>query len=155
MSELEKDIENKVCKWAAGRGFICLKIKFVETGWPDRLFISPEGHTIFIEFKRRGHVPTPLQMYRITELQKRGIPASWHDTYVGAVTTLKAALESAPVSGTSDKAATVSSIGGPVPGPGTREDLNGTSDVQDPEAEGVRQEDVDSGSTPPGPEGMA
>lgn len=155
MSELEKDIENNVVKWAQKHGFLTPKVKFAEDGWPDRLFISPSGHTIFIEFKRRGEVPTKLQEYRISELHRRGIPATWHDTFIGAVTTLKAALEPSSVSAESDQAAPIARIGGPVPRPGTGQDVSVPSGIQNLKGEGIRQKDVDSGPSKTGLQGLA
>lgn len=155
MSELEKDIEDKVCKWAAAKGFICLKIKFVETGWPDRLFISPQGHTIFIEFKRRGERPTKLQEYRINELGSRGIPATWHDTYVGAITTLKAALESTPLPDASNQVDAESGVSGAVSGSRTGKDFHGLSVVQNTEGERIREEDADSSASSSGVQSLA
>lgn len=90
---LEKAIESRVVAWAKKKGFLAVKVKFNDNGYPDRLFISRKGHTIFIEFKVPGEIPEPLQEYRITELQTRGIPAYWTDNYDDAILILSAALE--------------------------------------------------------------
>jgi hypothetical protein len=59
---LEKIVEGKVCAYAQSKG--CLTYKFTSparTAVPDRIFISPKGEVWFVEFKRRGKVPTPAQ----------------------------------------------------------------------------------------------
>tara|TARA_R110000851_G_scaffold134448_2_gene269744 strand:+ start:165 stop:446 length:282 start_codon:yes stop_codon:yes gene_type:complete len=68
---LEKDIENKVVKWAEKNGFIVLKLNNPwSRGWPDRLFISPMGNHVYIEFKRPGGKVRKLQMHRQRQLHK-------------------------------------------------------------------------------------
>lgn len=94
---LEVDIEDKVVKWAQKHKFLTPKVKFMEAGYPDRMFVSPQGHTIFIEFKRPGQKPTPIQEHRLNELQKRGIPATWCDSVLEAITILQSALEQEPL----------------------------------------------------------
>ena len=97
MSVLEKDIEIPVCNWAKKHGFLTPKVKFAEAGWPDRLFISPIGHTIFIEFKRPPFKPDRLQEYRLAQLRQRGIPAYWVDSIIEGINILKAAVEPARI----------------------------------------------------------
>ncbi len=155
MPLLERDVENKVCIWAMQQGFICLKMRLVEDGWPDRLFISPSGHTIFMEFKRLGEKPRKLQNYRLQQLQSRGVPAFWVDNELTAVSILKEALESAPVPGASDQNASVSSIRGPVPGPRSGQDLNSLSGVQDLAGSGAGKEDADHSPAPADVQGVA
>jgi hypothetical protein len=102
MSVLEREIENVVVSWAKKHGFLTPKVKFAEAGYPDRLFISPKGHTIFIEFKVPGEQPDKLQYYRINELLKRGVPAYWSCDYRDAIGILEAALEPPLLPGESD-----------------------------------------------------
>jgi len=128
---LEVNIEDRVVTWAKREGFLTPKVKFVEAGYPDRLFISPFGHTIFMEFKRPGEVPTPIQVHRITTLQNRGVPAVWVDSILEGINVLKAALEASSISGTGDSPPIISSSGRPVPRSGIGEDEHGPSDVQD------------------------
>lgn len=120
---LEKDIENDVVQWARDRKFLTPKVRFVENGYPDRLFISPLGHTIFIEFKKPGKKPERIQFYRIEQLRLRHIPAYWADTYVEAINILKAALEPEELPEASHPPATVTSIGRSAAGPGIGEDV--------------------------------
>ena len=60
---LERDIESRVCDYAKSKGW--LTYKWVSPGHnfvPDRIFISPMGQFIAIEFKREGQKPTPMQI---------------------------------------------------------------------------------------------
>jgi hypothetical protein len=153
--ELEVNIENEVVAWAKKKGFLTPKVRFVEVGYPDRLFLSPKGHTIFIEFKRPGKRPEPIQAYRINELARRGIPAFWCDTVHGALTILAAALEPEVVPRASDSDALGASISRIVSGSRTGQDVDNPSDVQNPESEGVREQNADSGSPEAGLQGLA
>lgn len=137
MSEYEKAIEARAVAWAEKRGFLSLKVKFAEKGYPDRLFLSPKGHTIFIEFKRQYGKPDLLQAYRIQELRNRGIPAFCCDNDTDAINILKAALESASLPEKSNTAATVTRIGGPVSRSRFGEDVDGPRYPQDSEDEGA------------------
>lgn len=40
-------------------------------GWPDRMFIAPNGRVFWIEFKRPGHKPTPIQFALHCQLRGR------------------------------------------------------------------------------------
>ncbi len=124
MSGLEKDIEQVVVNWAMKHGFLAPKVKFSEAGWPDRLFISPIGHTIFIEFKRPGYKPDPLQEFRLDQLRKRGIPATWCDNTVEGINILKAAVEPARLPNTSNTVTPFPSRSGSILGSGAGEDVN-------------------------------
>lgn len=82
---LEKQIENKVSKWAKASCWICHKVRFAENGWPDRLYIHPLGLHVWIEYKRPGQVPAPLQIERIRTLLDQGVKAGWTDNYEDAI----------------------------------------------------------------------
>lgn len=155
MPILESQIEDEVVKWARRMGFLTPKVKFMEDGWPDRLFISPHGHTIFIEFKRPGEKPTRLQMYRILELTKRGIPAFTSDNVTYAIGILKEALEPSSVPGTCYPDAAQPSSGRIIPGPGIRKDLNSPSYLQDSEAEEASEQDAYRSAPPPDVQSVA
>lgn len=144
MPLLEKDIEGSVVKWAIEHGFLAPKVRFVEIGYPDRLFISPQGHTIFIEFKRPGKRPEVIQNFRIQQLRKRNIPAYWADTYVEAINILKAALEPEKLPDTSHSPAIVTSIRRAISGPGIGEDIHCPGGDKD--FEGERTDSLCSGS---------
>ena len=71
---LERQIESKVKDYARSRGF--LAYKFTSPGHafvPDGLFISPKGVVFFIEFKRKGCVPTPGQFREHQRLIAHGV----------------------------------------------------------------------------------
>jgi hypothetical protein len=159
VSKLEVSIEDKVVKWAKKHKFLTPKVKFVESGYPDRLFISPYGHTIFIEFKRPGEVPSDIQYHRLSELTKRGIPATWSDSVHESIRILEAALEtvlgSPPVSDTSDQASLVAGVGRALLGPRAGEDINCASGVQDLKGEVSCKEDANHRTPEARPESVA
>ena len=71
---LEKQIEAKVCEYAKVRGW--LTYKFTSPGRasvPDRLFISPMGKCVFIEFKREGQKPTAAQAREHERLREQKV----------------------------------------------------------------------------------
>jgi len=75
---LEKQIEKAVCDYAKSKGILCYKfVSPGHAGVPDRMFITPTGNVFFIEFKRLGCVPTPLQWREIERLKSQGV-----DVYV-------------------------------------------------------------------------
>lgn len=91
---LEKDIEAAVCKYARERG--CLVYKFTSPGQravPDRLFVLPHGTMVFIEFKRPGQFPTPLQDRELVKLQDHGVHACWFSDVERACSWLDDKLE--------------------------------------------------------------
>lgn len=135
MSVLEKDIEGKVCTWARKKNFLPIKVRFQDAGYPDRLFISPSGHTIFIEFKKPGEHPNPLQFYRLRSLQQRNIPAYWTDNYVEAVRILERALEPEIVPEESGKTPVVAGVRGAISRPGVGENLGVLSRFENSERE--------------------
>lgn len=144
MSVLDESyIENKVVEWADDHDFLTPKVKFAERGWPDRLFISPFGHTIFIEFKRLGGLPDPLQWYRLMELKKRGIPAYCVDTILEGITILKAALEPARLPETSGEVTPITGVRGSLSGPRSGENEHLPSSGEHPEAAGYVSQDPD------------
>lgn len=136
---LEKTIEKAVVAWASSRGFLTPKMLSTENGWPDRLFISPYGHTIFIEFKRPGQYPTKLQCYRIEKLQERGIPAFWVDSEEAAIAILQTALEPETVPEKSNTTTAESGSGGAFSGSWLREDSDGPRYDKDSDAEETRE----------------
>ena len=59
---LEKQIEEKVCKYAKEKGLLHYKFSSPNrAAVPDRIFISTAGKVFFIEFKREGAKVTPAQ----------------------------------------------------------------------------------------------
>lgn len=71
----ENDVERRVVDWALDEGFLPFKLNLqANTGWPDRLWLFAYPFVAFIEFKRPGEEPRPLQEERIKELKDRGYP---------------------------------------------------------------------------------
>ncbi len=72
----EKDLEKRVCDWAAAREVINIKLNtlgaYGTSGWPDRIFLYKGQRPVFIEFKQKGKKLTPLQVKKITELTLAG-----------------------------------------------------------------------------------
>jgi len=55
MPLLEKDVENKVVRYAKEQGCLVRKMNGLGArNWPDRLFVSPSGRIWFCEFKAPG-----------------------------------------------------------------------------------------------------
>ncbi len=58
----ERDIERKCCRIAEQHG--CMSMKMVSpnrAGVPDRLFLKGAGRIQFVEFKKPGGKPRPIQ----------------------------------------------------------------------------------------------
>jgi len=69
----EKHLEQKFVKAVKAAGGICPK--FVSPGFdgmPDRLVLFPMGRLGFVEVKRHGEKPTPLQQARHGMLRRLG-----------------------------------------------------------------------------------
>lgn len=83
LNPLEKDIESKVSKYAKERGFLSYKFTSPSNrSVPDRIFISPTGKVGFVEFKRKGKLPTPLQAHTIDLMRQRNVDVKVVDDYV-------------------------------------------------------------------------
>ena len=71
----EKTIEQKLVTATKTMNGLCWK--FVSpgiTGVPDRIILLPGGKIGFIELKAPGRQPRPIQIKRITQIRKLGIP---------------------------------------------------------------------------------
>ena len=69
----EREIERKLVSAVKSRGGICPK--FVSPGFdgmPDRVVLLPHGKLGFVEVKRPGEQPRPLQTARHRLLRKLG-----------------------------------------------------------------------------------
>jgi hypothetical protein len=59
---LEKIIEAKVNAYAQSKGILVYKFTSpARRAVPDRIYITPKGTVVFVEFKRAGQKPTPPQ----------------------------------------------------------------------------------------------
>jgi len=70
---MEKHLEQKLVKAVKASGGIAPKFTSPGTdGMPDRILMFPGGKLAFVEVKRQGQQPTPLQMARHGMLRKLG-----------------------------------------------------------------------------------
>ena len=80
MPLLERKVEEKFLAYCLSIGVQCKKLKLAsEASWPDRTLMY-RGRVMFIELKRKGEKPTPLQLYTIDKLERDGFTAGWSDT---------------------------------------------------------------------------
>lgn len=82
MVALEIKAETDTVRQAVRHGWKVRKLMFIGVrGAPDRMF-GKDGHSVVIEFKREGEVPTPQQMRRHEELRRDfGFRVEWTDNY--------------------------------------------------------------------------
>lgn len=79
-AEKESSIEGRVVRWAVSQGIMHRKMDGLgHKGWPDHLFLLPNGIAAFIEFKRPGEEPTPLQYKYLRKLTDRRQHVAWTD----------------------------------------------------------------------------
>lgn len=72
MTALEKLLEDKSVTYALGFNYLHFKMNALGAkGKPDQLFIAPHGLHFWIEFKRMGEDPEPLQRYWAKQIVKR------------------------------------------------------------------------------------
>jgi len=91
MLQSESSEEKKAVRWAKIHYIIPLKLNLRgNVGWPDRLFVYPEGGTLWVEFKRKGKEADPIQKYRITQLRKKGHHAFVVDSAADAIALMEA-----------------------------------------------------------------
>lgn len=76
---LESKIQSKIKKNLESDGWKVIKIiQLSENGYPD-LMAMKNGEIVFIEVKREGCKPSPLQLLRIEQLKKNGFKSLWTD----------------------------------------------------------------------------
>lgn len=72
MPPLESAIQTKIKNELEKKGYLVIKlIQTTLNGIPDIMALR-SGTTVFIEVKRPGNKPTPLQSYRHDQLTKKG-----------------------------------------------------------------------------------
>ena len=74
----ESEIERALGVYARKLG--CLYYKFTSPanrGVPDRIIISPDGKTLYLEIKAKDQRPTKLQESILRDLMLRGCRADW------------------------------------------------------------------------------
>lgn len=78
---LEKVIEKKVCDYARSKGFYVKKfVSPSNRSVPDDIFITPDGTVFFIEFKRRGRIPTGSQFEEHKKILRNNVDVHVIDT---------------------------------------------------------------------------
>lgn len=82
----ESTIQLGTVKYARKSGVIARKLGFGE-GWPDYMFLS-KGRTLFIEFKRPGEKPTPIQNHMHELLRLAGFVVIVIDDIEAGVTAI-------------------------------------------------------------------
>lgn len=71
----ESQLQTRITKGLKDRGWLVNKpVTNSVNGLPDLHCYSPEGVTVFIEVKRAGEEPRPLQMYWIEKLKSMNFP---------------------------------------------------------------------------------
>lgn len=84
-SESESSIEGKLRDAVKAKGGMAFKfVSPSKRGVPDRLIVL-NGKVSFLELKRKGKEPEPLQHYWIDWLNAHGISAGWADNVADAL----------------------------------------------------------------------
>ncbi len=78
---LEIRVEDHLDRLAREAGGVAHKLGL--QGWPDRMVLLPGGVVGFLELKRPGKIPTPLQFQRLRLLSRLGFVADWTDCLAG------------------------------------------------------------------------
>lgn len=69
---LESAVQRALIKHYEANGYLVVKITLCnKPGFPD-LMLLKDGRASFVEVKRAGQRPRPLQVYRIEELRRAG-----------------------------------------------------------------------------------
>lgn len=68
----ESEIQARIIKRYERDGYIVVKLMLTNKGGFPDLMVLKDGVTEFIEVKRKGEKPRPLQEYRIAELRRQG-----------------------------------------------------------------------------------
>ena len=85
---LESSIEAKCVKWAERAGWEAIKI-YQRRSYPDRVFVSPDYPSIFVEFKAPGEEPRPDQKRTIKKLTQKGFTVFSCDNYEDFVNAMR------------------------------------------------------------------
>lgn len=72
MAKLESGIQAKIIRNLEKKGWYVVKIiQTTKNGWPD-LQCLKDGKTVFVEVKKVGENPDPLQLHRHNEIRATG-----------------------------------------------------------------------------------
>jgi hypothetical protein len=90
--QLENPLRDRVCHDARLLGVRSLQLDLRhDAGWPDRIFLTPYI-PLWLEFKRPGEVPRPLQQNRLDILNSLSYNAGFVDSYSDAMELIETAL---------------------------------------------------------------
>lgn len=81
--ERERDIEQKLKKRVESIGGWCLKFLSGVSGVPDRICLFEGGKVVFVELKKHGAKPRPLQRRQIEKIRKLGFRVEVIDSEEG------------------------------------------------------------------------
>ena len=85
-SYIEKRTRLLVLEWARGYDITVVVLKLTMLrGWPDRLFLWQGGGVLFVEFKKPGEKPRPLQKHIHKLIENLGFKVQVHDDIDRAV----------------------------------------------------------------------
>lgn len=91
---LEKDIEKRVCGYAKSLKMLVYKFTSPSRAHvPDRLFITPKGVVFFVEFKRKGQLPTKAQEVEGNKIRATGIEVFVVDNVEGGKVVINMMLD--------------------------------------------------------------
>ena len=92
-------IERRACKRILDQlGVYSIKLTTPgQSGFPDRLFLIPGGRPFFIEFKRPGEEPRPLQHHIHQLLRQLGYDVEVHDAIEPAFAAVSKRLDAARI----------------------------------------------------------
>ena len=69
----ESQIEAKLVRMVRERGGLCFKfVSPSNPGVPDRIIITPDGRTVYVELKTETGRLRRIQEWQISEMRKRG-----------------------------------------------------------------------------------
>lgn len=92
MTPLEKVLERRLGQYCKDHGILYIKGKATgQKGFPDRMLIR-NGKVLFLELKRKGCKPSPLQLNWLLKLRTQGVSAEWTDSYADAVEAIERSL---------------------------------------------------------------
>jgi Holliday junction resolvase len=73
----EQKVQTKLIRQLEKAGYYVIKLSVTnKPGIPDLIAIPRDSNVEFIEVKRPGNKPSPLQVYRMKELKEHGIKSS-------------------------------------------------------------------------------
>jgi hypothetical protein len=97
VSILESRIEYKLIRFCKEQGILCEKlVKASESGWPDRTLLY-KGRVMFLELKRLGEKPEPLQQWILDSLVQKGFVAKYADNFEDCVNIIEDWRESVDI----------------------------------------------------------